>query len=499
LQGTLEGTLADWDYSVGASLNKNEWNDNIAGYSNGPAIKAGFLNGTLNPFGDQTSAGNQLLDAAALSGNLQNAVGKTYIVDAHASRELSDWFKAGRSAAIAIGAEARHESLKTAANPDFAAKVVSSTGIDPSLDNEGKRDIRAVFAELSVPLTKTLDVTAAVRYDKYNDFGSTTNPKYSFRYQPVQAVLLRGSYSTGFRAPSLYELYSGQTYTNTNQQNDPINCPGGVPVAGKPSATNCKQQFQTLTGGNTSLKPETATNTTLGLVVEPVKNLTLEMDYWSVELKQSIGAIAADTIFSQYQTFANLFHRNAAGDLSTDGSLCPGASCGYVDTRTQNLGGTKTNGFDYAITYAQKTADLGDFTYSLHSTLVSNFVYQNFQGDVWNQNVGVFSGTGPVFRWQHNLGVNWNKGDYSAGVAVHYKTGYLDQDGKNNVKDYFTTDLYGTWNAMKSLSLTAGVRNLFDREPPFSTQTQTFVGGGFDPRFYDLFGRTFYLRGTYKF
>ena len=67
-----------------------------------------------------------------------------------------------------------------------------------------------------MPVLKSLDVTAAPRYDHYSDFGSTTNPKFSFRFQPVKAVLLRGSYSTGFRAPSLYELNAAQTYTNSD-------------------------------------------------------------------------------------------------------------------------------------------------------------------------------------------------------------------------------------------------------------------------------------------
>jgi hypothetical protein len=263
---SLSGAMAGWDYAAALSYNENKVTENLAGYSDGGLITAGVLNGIINPFGEQSAESLALLESAGLSGTVQTAKGTTKTFDFNASHEFGDWIGAGRNAALAVGGQASRENFLNRANTEFAERVVASTGIDPNLLNAGARTVYAMFAELNVPLMKELDVTAAVRYDKYSDFGSTTNPKFSFRYQPSKTLLVRGSYSTGFRAPSLYEINAAQTFTNTSQHDDPINCPGGSPIPGKGSATNCAQQFQALFGGNQSLDPEESKNLTLGIV-----------------------------------------------------------------------------------------------------------------------------------------------------------------------------------------------------------------------------------------
>jgi iron complex outermembrane receptor protein len=505
LVASLSGNLGAWDYQAAATYNENKVKENLIGYSNGGVITAGVLNGIINPFGPQDAAGSALIDSAALNGNVENAKGTTAGVDAHASRELGDWLGAGRSAALAIGGEAQHQKFVQKANPVYAAQVVSSTGIDPGLDNEGSRNVYAAYAELNVPIVKDLDVTAALRYDKYSDFGSTTNPKVSFRYQPVQQLLLRGSYSTGFRAPSLYEINSAQAYTNSTIQNDPVNCPGGVVAPGKTEAISCQAQFETLTGGNKNLKPEKSKNAAFGLVLQPAADLTLGIDFWWVRLTQAIGTLNQDDVFGpNFATlYAGLYHRDPQGNLSTDGSQCPDpTTCGYVDLRTQNLGGINTNGIDLSANYRLRAGDIGSFAFLLNSTYVQKYEYQNSEGGEWHQNVGVYSGTGPVFRWQHNVNFNWTLREFGAGLAAHYKSAYGDDPSNApdgfRVASYTTFDVYTSWAATKGFGITLGIRNMFDRAPPLSYQTQTFQAG-YDPRFTDPTGRTYYLRGSYTF
>ena len=499
LVATLDGMVSGWDYQAAAAYNENKIKDKLAGYSNGPVITAGVRDGVINPFGDQSAAGSALLSGAGLAGTLQNAKGQVYSVDGRVSRELGDWLKAGRAAALAIGAEARHEKFSQQANYDFASLVSASTGFDPNTSTTGSRSVYAAYAEFNLPLLKTLDVTAAVRYDKYSDFGSTTNPKVSFRFQPVQQILMRGSYSTGFRAPSLYEINAAQTYTNTSQFDDPVNCPNGTPIPGKSAAANCQQQFQALNGGNMTLKPEKARNATLGFVLEPFNDFNLGFDFWWIRIKQSIGSLADTTVFGDPGSFGYVFHRNPAGDLATDGSQCPDpATCGYVDLRTQNLGKINTNGVDLSANYRLRGGSAGDFRFAIESTYVQKYEYQDYADGPYNQNVGVYSGVGPIFRWQHNVGVTWSLGGYAAGVTMRSKTGYLDQDGENHVASYTLFDIYGAWAPIKPLTLTVGVRNLFDRDPPLSYQTQVFQAG-YDPRFTNPTGRAFYGRATYTF
>ena len=496
----LNGTLAGWDYDTALTYNENKVQENLKGYSDGGMIASGILNGIINPYGAQDAAGTTLLNNAALNGNVQNAKGTTKGADFHASRELADWLNAGHAAALAVGAQAEHETFMSAANPDYAAKVQSSTGIDPNTLNTGSRNVYAMFAELNVPVLSNLDVTTAVRYDKYSDFGHTTNPKFSFLYKPAKTVVVRGSYSTGFRAPSLYDINSSQAYTSgADALNDPINCPGGKPVAGKSAAANCGQQFESLLGGNKNLSPEKSKNATLGIVVEPVNNLTLGLDYWSIRLQHQISTLADTDILGDPATFAAYIHRNPSGDLAIDGSQCPNpVTCGYLDLRTQNLGDINTNGFDVSANYKLRTAGFGSYVFAMNATYVHKYEYQNFIGDVMHQNVGVFSGTGPIFRWQNTMTLNWSQGKFGAGLAAHYKSSYVDQDPTNTVASYTTFDSYGSWEMLKNLTLTAGVRNMFDRDPPLSFQTRVFQAG-YDPRYTDPTDRAYYLRANYKF
>ena len=115
-----------------------------------------------------------------------------------------------------------------------------------------------------------------------------------------------------------------------------------------------------------------------------------------------------------------------------------------------------------------------------------------------HDNVGVFSGSGPVFRLQDTASVTWMKDEWSLGLSMHYRTGYIDQDQKSVVPAYETFDLYGSYKPNQATTLTFGVRNLKDTPPPTSMQTLTFQAG-YDPRYYDVYMRMFYVNGTYRF
>jgi iron complex outermembrane recepter protein len=498
LVATFEGMAAGWDYQIGAAYNENRIKETVKGYSNGTLITQGVLNGIINPFGEQSAAGTAFIDSALLGGNLQNHRGKVANVDVRASQELGDWFGSGKKAAVAVGAEVRKESFLSAANPPVAELLVASTGVDPASRAAGTRNVGAFYTEFNLPITKTFEATAAVRFDRYSDFGNTTNPKVTLRYQPDRALLLRASASTGFRAPSLYELNAAQSYTNTGTVNDPLYCPNGVPAPGRSPTLYCDIQVQRLTGGNTQLKPEKSSNLSLGIVFEPTADVTASVDFWSVRLKNTIAGLSEVTILGDPATFASAIRRNPAGDLSISSFDCPGTSCGYLDTRQQNLGATNTNGLDLAAQYRLRLGDAGRVTLGLNSTYVKKYEYQDFQGGPFNQNVGVYVGLGPIFRWQHALSGMWTLGEWSAGAAARYKSGYLDQDPENKVGSYATMDVYGSWNSKSGLGFTLGIRNLTDRDPPYSNQSEVFQAN-YDPRFADVIGRTYYLRASYKF
>ncbi len=497
----MDGVLVGWDYQAGLSYNENKVKQNVTGYSDGIKITQGVLNGVINPYGAQDAAGDAFIADALLSGNLQNHRGKVTQVDGRVSREFGDWFGSGRKSALAVGAELRKEDFLSAANPPVAELLVASTGVDPTSRSAGERKVGALYAELNLPLTKMIDVTAAVRYDKYSDFGNSTNPKFTARFQPNKELLLRATYSTGFRAPSLYDLNATPAFTNTGTVDDPINCPGGVPLPGKSATLYCDIQIQRLQGGNLDLQPEKSKNFTFGLVFEPTANLAVGVDLWWVRLKGTIDQLSETTILGDEATFAQYVFRNPAGDYSISSFDCPGTNCGYVDGRQQNLGNTNTNGVDLSMLFRQNLGTMGRLTLGLNSTYVAKYEYQDFIGSPYNQRVGVYSGAnGPIFRWQHAATATWNFGNFTVGAVGRYKSGYVDQDPTDNprVNQYATMDAYVTWAAIKGLSLTLGVNNLTDRDPPYSNQQEVFQAN-YDPRFTDPTGRKYYLRASYQF
>jgi len=496
---SADGNAMNWDYSVKFSANKNTVDQNLTGgYGDGDMIGEGLLEGVINPFGAQSAAGTALLEKAALNGKLQTATGKVNIFKVTASRELGDWIGAGRPAAIAVGGEYRHEDFDSHPLHDFAQLVSASTGVDPDATAKGKRKVYAAYGELNVPINKALELTGSLRYDKYSDFGDSTNPKISFRFQPSKEVLFRGSASTGFRAPTLFELYSSTAFTNTaGNFNNPINCPGGTAIPGA-SQANCNGQFQVQNGGNPFLKPEKARNYTLGAVFEPMADVNLGIDLWAIKIKNAIAVLPQSTLFQNYTQFQQYFHFAQPGNLLSITSNCPGPKCGYVEQLNQNLGGTNTNGVDLSAQYRLRS-NVGQFDFALNSTFVNKYEYQDYPAGPWNQNVGVYSGAGPVFKWQHNLTANWAYDSFAVGTAVHYKSGYLDFTPTNHVSAFTTTDLYGSWSPIKGASLVLGVRNLFDRDPPFTNQGDLFQSGGWDSRYANAAGRTYYVRGTYAF
>ena len=498
LMFTADGNALGWDFSANLSYNRNKVDQYlVSGYGDGTLIGAGLADGTINPFGDQDAAGTALLQKAALNGLLESAKGTVTNLNAHASRELGDWFGATRAAQLALGVELRHEKFKSAANKDFATLVSASTGVDPASLSEGSRNVYALYGELNVPVIKSLDVTGSVRYDKYSDFGSSTNPKIAFRFQPIKELLVRGSASTGFRAPTLYELYGNPAYTNTGgSYANPILCPDGV------NGAQCDAQFQVLQSGNKNLRPEKSKTATLGFVYEPIANASVGIDFWWVHLKDSIGQIPQFALFNNYYNYPSLqqyFHPLANGTLSL-GNDCPGDKCGYVDQTYLNLGKVRTNGFDISAQY-RLNSPIGKFDFALNSTYVAKYEFQDFKDGYWVRNVGNYGESGPIFRWQHNLSTNWNYNEFGAGVTMRYKSGYADFDPTTNarVPSYTTFDLFGSWAPRKDLALVLGVRNLFDRAPPFTNQEDLFQGGGWDSRYADPTGRAYYVRATYSF
>ena len=484
---SFDGMVKGWDYNVGASYNQNQVISSLTGgYVSDAAMINGIADGIINPFGPQTSAGQAYIDANKYHGQYSSSVGRVSGIDGRMSREVGDWFGAG-PAGLAIGGEYRQEKFHQ--SYEAYAADVSSLGVDPDGSVKGDRNVKAVYTELNVPVLDSLELSAAVRHDKYSDFGSTTNPKYSFRYQPVKELVVRGAYSEGFRAPSLYELYNPQYTTYTQgYYNDPVLCSGGVVQPGGNSGRDCGQQFHNRTGGNTQLSPEKARNVTLGFVYQPVRDLSLGLDFWWIHIANQIAEFPESTVFDDPALYADRYVRNPDGSLN------------YVQTGLANLGAVKTSGIDVSMDYRFPNTPYGQFGLGLQGTYVTRYDFQSTIGGTYTDNVGDFEGTGVVARWKHVLNGTWNLGPYRASLVNRFTSGYNDYDPSTHAKvaSYTLWDLSAGYTFNKTVDLDVGMKNMFDRNPPFSNQAYNFQSG-FDPRYADPMGRTFFARATYHF
>jgi iron complex outermembrane receptor protein len=488
-----EGLLRGWEYKTGFTLSESrsaEWF--TGGYVRDESFAAGVFNGILNPFGLQDAAGKAYLASTALRGKVQDGKTRNTGIDFKASREL--WELAGGKAAVAFGGELRREEADFFVNRDIAGQAASS-GLSGSQSTAGSRTIKAVFGELSLPLIKDLEVQFATRFDDYSDAGNTTNPKLGLRYQPGKQVLLRGSASTGFRAPTLFEKNAPRSKNDTNNTyNDPVLCPGGVPSSNpitNPLRDCDLQQFK-LQGGNPDLNPEKSRTLAAGIVLEPVPQATLALDYWTIKLKDKINALPEEVIYGNYAKYKERFLRNPDG-----------SPLAILDLK-ENLGRVNTDGVDVSLTLRSGATAYGNLTFTLDGTYVHQYEYQDERDGPYTQNVGRYAANNPVFRWKHNAALNWRLGVWSATLAQSFKSGYQDQNLNiapqflNHVPSYSLWNLTASYSGIAGLTLTAGVKNLLDKEPPFSNQGTLFQKG-YDPRYTDAVGRALYLRGSYAF
>jgi iron complex outermembrane receptor protein len=514
----VEGTAFNWNYTAAIfQSNSTVTNTFTGGYLNNSGIRNGLagLNGApfLNPFGPQSAAGTAYVQSQLILGEIQEAKGELLGVVAQASGEIFQ-LPAG---AVSLGLGAEYYSSENEYTNNFALiRQAASSGLAGAEDITGDRDNWAINAELLVPVIKNLDLTFAIRYDDYSDFGTTTNPKAAFRWQPTSELLLRGSYATGFRAPTLQDVYAPNSLTFTgNRYNDPVLCPGGVAntAAGGVATRDCNIQFQQQQGGNKELQPEESDSWTIGFVLQPTAQWSFGVDYWSYTITDSIGVLGENEIFENPAQYSNLFVRCSQATASEraliDACGIPGGDpLAYVQNTQLNLGDFESTGFDFSILWNGVATEYGRFSAGYRGTYVTKYEYQIVPNGEFNDNLGNYFNGAAVFRYQHVLNFNWQQGPWSAVLLNRYRSGYDDANAaaglldpvyeQNRVGAFSTWDLSFSWAGIKGLTLTAGILNLFDEDPPFTNKGDGFQVG-YDERYANPLGRQFLLRAAYEF
>ena len=551
LAGGLSGQWKDWSYDATFSLSQVVDQDKLAGgYGDLNALKALVASGAYDPV---MATGQSSLASTLLTGMIVSTT--TSGVDmAHFGVQHDTFELPGGTSILSLGVDAMHSHYVISPNSlerDNSGYSTQSGSTDIAVGSQAaevpfdaSRNNVGVYGEWLLPLAKSLEVTLSDRFNKYgkvdsrdrfsaipdpvtklldqlpnagigNNFSADTY-KASFRWTPLETLLLRGGFGTGFKAPDLGDIANPVAYSAPTAASYACPFPGSV---GCLSGTG---QYSILKGGNSlsgsaGLKPERSQQWTAGFRVDPFKGFSAGADLWSVQIKNQVlpTGVSEQTAFTNPQQYASLFI-----NPYTTPTGAPGI--GFMEITT-NGGIAHYRGIDWDVTLQTKTP-IGDWATTWTGTQMLKQDYTLSPGGAVQSDLGKFgSDLGVVFRTQMRILTSLQTGAFTNSLTMNFKSGYHDQQFPTasssviyaasdtgyttpitfpglHVHPFTSFDAQSKYQATKAASLTVGVKNLFDRAPPLSLQTS---GGGnysgYDGRYYDVLGRTYYVGGNYKF
>ncbi len=397
---------------------------------------------------------------------------------------------------LAVGAEYRTESYSQIQDSDTDYTVQNPPFFPPT------RKVTEVYAETAIPLLKniplikSLDVDAAVRYSHYNQFGDTVNPKVGIKWRPYSDLLVRGSWGTGFRAPNFTEANSAQT-----RSYHPVNDPCQTSDYASYSGCGGRQAPITtgtwvLSGANPNLKPEKAKNLTVGMVYTPsfVPRLALTVDYYKITKSNIIGTADANYIILQ----------NALGDTSFQVERNPDNSIYQVSAIRDNLLDEEINGVDVGLDYTTPGFSWGRVNFRGDVTYLDSYKLSPAPGQPAVENVGTYTiANGTLARWRGNSSMTWSSGPVALTWALRYVGSVTNDaslliDGVHlKANAYVQNDLTVEYLfEQPQVKLTLAVENITDQMPPW---LEGNYANGFDNLTFNSRGRFFSIRAQKKF
>jgi iron complex outermembrane receptor protein len=495
----VKGTYQTWDWETALMWNTSTVDSKAtSGILTTPFIQA-YLDGSFQ-FGN--SAGNADLLKKITTNASSNFKSGMYLWDGKLTGDLMQLPAGALSAAF--GAEIRRETLEV--NPDPLAvegELYHWAQADPGYRRA--RNIGSVYTEMNVPVLKQVEGSLALRYDKYSDYGSSTTPKLGLKWNVDPTFVLRGTYATGFRAPTLVEN-SSQIKKAYLSYRDPARCNAQF-------TAGCQWNSAYESGSNPDLKPETADSFTLGLVWEPTKWFDATVDFWQIKRKDEISTFDLATVLANPARYAG----NSAAVITRDplsaADKAAGATAGEITNvrlLLTNVAKTQVRGVDVSLNGHFNSGEYGRFNPSLNLTY--NHSYKSAPAP--DADVIEYAGSRGQPRVIGNLGLAWEKAAWKMSVDATY-VGHMsaredftqpcgfEQQGYpqlcGDIASFTTFNLGGSYSGLyKNLKLSFAVRNLLDRMPPFApspTSAQAVAASSL----HSVVGRYFMLTAEYKF
>ncbi|WP_212758123.1 TonB-dependent receptor domain-containing protein [Usitatibacter palustris] len=519
--------------------------DVVTNPATGQAACRSFLDGTdlaCVPYNiwslDQVTQG--ALNYVQIPG-FQTGHTKQSVVGATMSADLADYgikLPGARSGiGVAFGFERRVDELLREVDVAFSSGDLAGQG-GSTQGVGGQIAVKDIFMEARLPILERQDwahllsVNGSWRRSDYSTGEKTDSYGMGIEWAPVKAVRFRGSYQQAVRAPNVFDLYTPLTPGLYNNTSDP--CATATPTA---TAAQCAftgvtaaqyghildspaGQYGGAFGGNVNLKAETAKTQTLGIVFEPLPNLSASIDYYNIKVEDVITALPPPTILNQCLAtgnpqFCSLITRDSAGTLW----LLPQA---VIVASNLNVAEWTTSGFDFMATYTHKFGgEWGALNVNFNGTYLKEFKQQQFPGSPEYDCAGLFGTVCGVTltvlpEWRHKMRATWAT-PWNTDVALTWRyISEVDYEGTSSspilaatvpsidskLKAMNYIDLAANWRINKNYQLTAGINNLFDEDPPIVNQTfagAPFGNGNTYPNLYDAIGRKIFVTFTAKF
>ena len=490
------------------------------------------------PYGstDTNSLGNPALQAQLFLPSHDTYSNKTEVFSANISGAVAT-LPAGELA-MAAGYEHRKESGNY--EPDALLQSGLSTDL-AGAPTAGDYALDEVYLELSVPLladarfARELTLDMAGRYSDYNTFGDTFNSKFGLKWKPVDDLLVRATYATGFRAPTIGDMYggTGQTYDAFTDPCDSLfgSAARNPSVAAACGADGLAADYRQLasggilatgpgaqsveafeSGSNPELQPETSRTWTAGVVYSPSRlaGLDVSLDFWKIRINDVIAAESVTAILNQCYVMGTAsacerFEREQGGRF--DGQVVA------VTRSLINGGYQETQGYDLGVRYRLPEMGLGKIVVDWKTTYVDYLSYK--RDNEQSTPVQQFTGWYGNFRTRSNLNVDWSYGDFGVNWGVRYYSGMKEEcyyEGECNLPGFVSAytleqpsrsvgsntfhDLQVRYSISDDASVAVGANNVFNHAGPimYSQPNSSFpYYGGFD------IGRYLYAKFNYSF
>lgn len=462
------GTFGMFDYELEARHQTYQGREDSCCYAKRFTTVEYVAQGRYNPF-DPLNPANAGAYSAITANATRNSLSDFRSYSGNVSFEL---FEApGGPVGWAAGFDYFDEEFSDIYDPLSAGgDLIGSAGNSGG----GDRVVEALFAESLIPVLNNLEISAAVRWDNYDDSAGNEISSYlSARYQPVDWLLFRASWGEGFRAPDMNNLY-GAVGVSYEGGTDLVACSAqGI------SPDDCPElQYATWTGGNPNLAPELSDSYSIGFVIdwEPV---TIRMDYFALNLEDGLGLPSLQGLINAEQR-GQCVNTGRIENTRDEGLPAVITTCGTgpqikrdpgtgalleAEAPWANTSQIEHAGIDLYFSYDWETATAGDFDFSLLGTRMLKRRSRASSIASWSSSLG--EGVGDEARPKYQAGglIRWTYTDHTVSLYVRHIAGYVRPEEAFSAPSHTEYDLLYRWAAPWDGRITIGVHNLTDEDP----------------------------------